>query len=161
MCRVSDIEIRPTRYLAPVARALIAAAADDLRARYGSELDLTPSEAFEYDPPDGAFLVAWRNGVPVGCAGWRSFGDDEKIAELKRMYVDPMARGVGVATALLEAAEESAVAHGRTRMILECGGDQPEAAALYERCGYSRIDNFGAFARYETTLSFGRDLPVP
>jgi len=157
---VSDIEIRPTRYLAPVAQTLMEAAAADLKARYGSELDLTPAEAYEYDPPDGAFMVAWREGLPIGCAGWRSHGGSEQIAELKRMYVDPAARGGGVASALIAAAEESAAAHGRTRMILECGSDQPAAAALYERCGYSRIENFGAYGEFETTLSFGRDLPT-
>jgi len=157
---VSEIEIRPTRYLAPVARTLLAAAAADLKTRYGSELDLNPAEAYEYDPPAGAFLVAWRGGEPVGCAGWRSHGETEQTAELKRMYVDPTARGSGVASALITAAEESAAAHGRTRMILECGSDQPAAAALYERCGYTRIDNFGAYGRFDTTLSFGRDLPA-
>lgn len=155
---MSVIEIRPTRYLAPVARTLMAAAAADLKARYGSELDLTPAEAYEYDPPDGGFLVAWRDGEPVGCAGWRRHGETETTAELKRMYVDPGARGGGVASALITAAEESAAARGRTRMILECGSDQPAAAALYERRGYTRIDNFGTYGGYETTLSFGRDL---
>ncbi|HKD96503.1 MAG TPA: GNAT family N-acetyltransferase [Micromonosporaceae bacterium] len=157
---MSDIEIRPTRYLAPVARTLMAAAAADLKARYGSELDLTPAEAYEYDPPSGGFLVAWRDGVPVGCAGWRSHGDAEEVAELKRMYVDPDARGGGVASKLIAAAEASAAERGRIRMILECGSDQPAAAALYERCGYVRIENFGAYGQYDTTLSYGRDLPT-
>ncbi len=105
---VTDIDIRPTRYGAPIARALVAAAMADLGARYGGGGDETPVESIEFDPPNGLFLIAWREGVAVGCAGWRSHEESDEVAELKRMYVDPAARGVGVAASLLAAVEDAA-----------------------------------------------------
>ena len=74
------------------------------------------------------------------------------------MYVSPMARGVGVAKALLTAIEESAAEQGRTRMILECGNRQPEAIALYEKLGYARIPDFGHYKGFPDVRSYGRDL---
>jgi GNAT superfamily N-acetyltransferase len=158
---VTDIEIRPSRYLAPTARNLVAAAMADLGARYGGDGDDTPVEAIEFDPPDGAFFVAWRGGVAVGCAGWRSHDESEDVAELKRLYVDPAARGYGVASALLTAVEDSAAEHGRIRMILECGSKQPEAIALYEKHGYTSIPHFGFYRNAPDVRSFGRDLGGP
>ena len=69
---VSDFEIKPMRFGAPVSQQMVAAAMADLGARYGGSGDGTPVDASEFDPPFGSFLVAWRDGVPAGCAGWRS-----------------------------------------------------------------------------------------
>ena len=155
---MTDIEIRATRYLAPVAQTLAAAAKDELATRYGGPGDDTPIEAMEFDPPEGGFFVAWRAGEPVGCAGWRSLPGDPNTAELKRMYVAPTARSAGVATALLSAVEESAIEQRRTRLILECGDRQPEAMALYEKRGYDRIPDFGHYKDAPGVRSYGRDL---
>jgi GNAT superfamily N-acetyltransferase len=155
---VTDIEIRPMRYGAPVTRMLVAAAMADLGARYGSNGDETPVESVEFDPPNGLFLIAWRDGVAVGCAGWRSHANADEVAELKRLYVDPSARNSGVASALLGAVEDTARAAGRIRMILECGNQQPEAIALYEKSGYVRIEDFGFYKGYPDVRSYGREL---
>ena len=155
---MTDIEIRATRYLAPVAQTLAAAAKNELATRYGGPGDDTPIEAMEFDPPEGGFFVAWRAGEPVGCAGWRSLPGDPNTAELKRMYVAPPARGAGVATALLSAVEESTIDQRRTRLILECGDRQPEAIALYEKLGYARIPDFGHYKDAPGVRSYGRDL---
>ncbi len=98
------------------------------------------------------------DGTAVGCVGWRSHEDADEIAELKRMYVAPAARGTGVAAALLTAAEDSAREQGRVQMILECGEKQPEAVALYEKSGYTRIADFGFYRDAPGVLSYGRDL---
>ena len=155
---VSDIDIRPTRFGAPTARALIAAAMADLGSRYGGEGDETPVESVEFDPPNGLFMIAWRDGVALGCAGWRSHGESDDVAELKRLYVEPSARGTGVASALLAAVEDAARSAGRVRLILECGDRQPEAVALYSGHGYERIENFGYYRDEPGVLSFGRAL---
>jgi putative acetyltransferase len=65
--------------------------------------------------------------------------------ELKRMYVDPQARGQGVAKAILALLETKARAAGCRLLRLETGPYQPEALALYEACGYQRR---GVFAPY-------------
>ena len=160
---VSDVEIRPSRYGAPAAQALIAAAQTELTERYGSA-DENPIESVEFDPPEGAFLLAWLDGVPVACAGWRTIAHTsdldlpDDVAELKRMYAVPDVRGSGVAAALLTAIEESARGQGMRRIILETGGQQPEAIRFYGRSGYDRIPNYGYYKDEPDCISFGRDL---
>ncbi|SIN37724.1 Acetyltransferase (GNAT) family protein [Micromonospora cremea] len=153
---VSEIEIRVSRFDAPVAQQLIRDALADLGARYGGTGDDTPVDAAEFEPPDGAFLVAYLAGEPVGCGGWRSHGAD--TAELKRMYTAPAARGRGVARTVLAAVERSAREQGRKRMVLECGDRQPEAIAMYTSAGYEQIPNFGFYKDEEGCVSFGRTL---
>jgi GNAT superfamily N-acetyltransferase len=155
---VTDIVIKPMRYGAPVARALVAAAMADLGQRYGGSGDDTPVEATEFDPPDGAFMVAYVDGQPAGCGAWRAHGDGDQVAEVKRMYTEPSFRGRGVARAVLTALEDSARENGRRRIILETGARQPEAIQLYEKSGYDRITNFGFYREEPDAVSFGRDL---
>ncbi|MFI5491010.1 GNAT family N-acetyltransferase [Actinoplanes sp. NPDC051859] len=99
-------------------------------------------------------------GVPagerlVGCGGWRRHGED---AELKRMFTIAAARGRGVARRVLAAIEESAREQGCKRVILETGDKQPEAIALYEKCGYERIEDFGYYKGEPGVLSYARTL---
>ncbi|MEU4479497.1 GNAT family N-acetyltransferase [Micromonospora sp. NPDC023966] len=155
---MSEIEIRAQRFDAPESQALIRAALADLGRRYGGSGDETPVDAAEFEPPAGTFLVAYLDGQPVGCGGWRSHGDDGATAELKRMYTAPAARGRGVARAVLAAVERSARDQGRKRIILECGDKQPEALAMYTSAGYERIPNFGFYQDAPGCLSFGRTL---
>src|SRR5690606_31883001 len=128
---VGELEIRQVAYDDPVAQTLVAAAMADLGQRYGGPGDETPVHPAEFTPPQGMFLVAYLDGAPVGCGGWRSSGDSGTVAELKRMFTVPAARRRGVARRVLAAVEESARAAGRSRMILECGDRQPEAIELY------------------------------
>ncbi|MFI6760664.1 GNAT family N-acetyltransferase [Micromonospora sp. NPDC050417] len=146
------------RYDSLVAQQLVADALADLGRRYGGSGDETPVDVRDFESPSGAFLVAYRGGEPVGCGGWRSHGDDGETAELKRMYTAPSARGRGVARAVLGAVERSAREQGRKRLILECGDKQPEAIAMYESCGYVRIENFGYYRDSPDCLSYGRPL---
>ncbi len=155
---MSEVKIVPTGYLDPVARTLVSAALADLSARYGGEGDSTPIDPAQFDPPTGAFLVAWLDGEPVGCAGWRTFEGDPDAAEIKRMFTLPAARRRGVAMAVLRAVEDSARAAGRKRTILETGALQPEAIALYERAGYRLIENFGYYKDEPDVRSYGREL---
>jgi GNAT superfamily N-acetyltransferase len=155
---VTEVEIRPVSYLDPAAQQLVAGALGDLVSRYGGEGDDTPVDPVDFEPPNGAFIIALLAGEPVACAGWRSHGEDCGVAELKRMYTASPARGKGLARRLLAAVEESAREHGRKQLILECGDRQPEAIALYHSAGYDRIEDFGFYRGYPGVLSFGRDL---
>lgn len=155
---VSELEIRRVRYDSAAARHLVVAALADLGARYGGNGDETPVDPAQFDPPEGAFLVGYLRGEPVGCGGWRSYGESGQTAELKRMYTVPAARGQGVARRLLAAVEWSAREAGRKRMILECGDKQPEAIAMYVSVGYQRIPNFGYYKDAPGCISYGRTL---
>ncbi|GIF51958.1 acetyltransferase (GNAT) family protein [Asanoa ferruginea] len=155
---VEHLEIRQLPFTAPESVSLVTDLLADLGARYNSSGDDTPVDASEFDPPNGAFLVAFLDGEPVGCAGWRSHGTDGEEAELKRMYTAPAGRRKGVARAVLRAVEDSAREAGRKRLILECGVKQPEAIAFYTANGYERIPDFGYYKGYPDVRSFGRTL---
>jgi GNAT superfamily N-acetyltransferase len=155
---VTEIEIRPTSFDDPVARAMIAEALADLGVRYGGSGDDTPVDADDFDPPAGRFLVAWIDGTPAGCGGWRTLAEDDEAAEIKRMYTVPGSRGRGVASAVLRAIEETAREAGKKRVVLETGHRQPEAIALYGKLGYERIPNFGYYKDHPGCVSFGRVL---
>lgn len=155
---VTEIVIKPMRYLAPVSQALVTETLADLAERYGGSGDDTPVQAVEFDPPEGGFFVAYIEEWPVGCGGWRTYDDDEQVAEIKRMYTRPEARKLGVARALLVALEESARDMGRKRIILQTGSAQPEAMALYERAGYEPIPSYGFYRDAPGARSYGRNL---
>jgi GNAT superfamily N-acetyltransferase len=155
---VTAIEIRTTRFDDLVARELITAALADLGMRYGGSGDETPVDPAEFDPPAGCFLVAWADGAPAGCGGWRTLIEDQAAAEIKRMYTAPAWRGRGVASAVLRAVETTARDAGKKRVVLETGHRQPEAIALYRKLGYEQIPNFGFYKDYKGCVSFGRVL---
>jgi putative acetyltransferase len=94
--------------------------------------------------PGVLFAVARdEEGAAVGC-GALVLGEDH--GELKRMYVRPGRRGLGVGKALLAFLEAEASRRGCTRFMLETGISQPEALRLYERSGYARRGPFGTYA---------------
>ena len=68
------------------------------------------------------------------------------VAEIKRMYVDPSARGRGVGRQILDALEAEARRLGARRIVLETGPRQPEAIALYARAGFAEIPLFGEYS---------------
>lgn len=111
-------------------------------------------------PGDGAFLIAYRDGQPVGCGAMRRI--DATTAELKRMYVKPSARGQGVGRALVDALEREARELGVTRVVLETGTRLTAAITLYERMGYERIPLFGEYlSSPATSLCYGKALDHP
>ena len=103
-------------------------------------------DAKSFDPaeargPRGAFLLAILDGQPVGCGALCPV--DEETAEIRQVFVTPPARRRGVGRALLAALEQCALDFSYHLIRLETGNRQPEAIALYERCGYHRVHAFG------------------
>lgn len=139
-----------------------------LQAFYGEvygDGDATPVDPADFRTPSGLFLVGYDDGVPVATGAWRAVDADpadpprrDGDAELKRMYVEPAARGRGHARAVLVALERAAAAAGRRRMILETGDGQPAAIALYETSGYRRTSNFGAYRNDPRSRCFAKPL---
>jgi putative acetyltransferase len=89
------------------------------------------------------FVVARIDGRAVGC-GAVLLGEDGQ-GELKRMFVDPAARGRGVGRAILAAVEEIARAEGMRQLQLETGVDGPDALGLYRGAGYCERGPFGSY----------------
>ncbi|MES4901549.1 MULTISPECIES: GNAT family N-acetyltransferase [unclassified Streptomyces] len=109
-------------------------------------------------PPHGMFLVAQHDGEPAGCAGVRLL-DGGSTAELKRVFVRPAKRGLGVGAVLLAAAEAAARELGAERAVLETRLDLREARALYARYGYVDVPPFREGPYTEVWL--GKDLGAP
>ena len=132
--------------------------------RYGDEGDVTPLDARMFEPPLGLYLIAYDDrDRPVATGGWRSQDENDEgyadgDAELKRMYVIPEARGLGLARRILAALETDARAAGRTRMVLETGTEQPEAIALYESSGYELCAKFGHYRDSPMSRCFAKPL---
>src|SRR5512141_1249250 len=87
-----------------------------------------------------AFFVTRVDGVPAGCCGVQFF--DNEYGELKRMFVRPQFRGLGLAKLMLEHLEQYTREHGIKLLRLETGIHQKEAIGLYERMGYQNIPHF-------------------
>jgi len=101
-------------------------------------------------------LLATARGEQVGCVGLRRI--DDQTAELKRMFVRPGARRLGVARALLTACEQAALDLGYRELWLETGTLQPEAVALYRSAGYEPVPPFGQYAAESLSVHLGRTL---
>ncbi|HYE00550.1 MAG TPA: GNAT family N-acetyltransferase [Alphaproteobacteria bacterium] len=93
--------------------------------------------------PEVTFLVARLDGRAVGCAALVRCGAD--WAEIKRMFVDPAARGHKLGRRLLQALEAAASEQGIAILRLETGISQPEALALYRTAGFAEIEPFGDY----------------
>lgn len=144
----------------PAAVYLRSAQRAELDARYGSddhEPGVIPSGE---DVP--VFLVASDEaGDPVACGGLRPLdsavlGPD--VAEIKRMYAAPEARGTGAAVAVLRALEDEARSLGIRSLVLETGTFQPDAVRFYQREGYVPIPRYGHYIGSDLSLCFAKAL---
>ncbi len=95
------------------------------------------------EKPTVSFLVARNAGDIVGCCALVEAGDG--TAEIKRMFVDPEARGLKVASSLMNALEAIAADRQLDAIQLETGIYQPEAIGLYRKYGYVEIEPFGSY----------------
>ena len=90
-----------------------------------------------------AFFVTRQDGVAAGCGGIELFGTE--YGEVKRMYVRPQFRGLGLAKLMLEHLAAYARQHNIHLLRLETGIHQKEAIALYERMGFQKVPPFGTY----------------
>ena len=74
------------------------------------------------------------------------------------MYVEPRARGRGIAQAVVQRLETIAWDRGYATVLLESGIFQPEACALYERVGYVRRGSYGEYVDNEYSVFFEKQL---
>ncbi|WNI17123.1 bifunctional helix-turn-helix transcriptional regulator/GNAT family N-acetyltransferase [Actinacidiphila sp. ITFR-21] len=102
-------------------------------------LSLLP-DAGELRPPHGLFLIARLHGEPVGCAGLKlPLGAP---AEIKRMWVAPHARRLGLARRFLAELEARAALHGRTQLRLDTNKALTAAITLYHAHGFNEVPAF-------------------
>ena len=106
-------------------------------------LTLPLSDAAKYRPPNGAFLIAWSDDLPVGCASLRPL--EPGVAEVKRLWIDPIARGQGLARRLMRALESRARDMGYTHLKLDSNAALTQAIALYRSDGWHDIAPYTGF----------------
>lgn len=93
-------------------------------------------------------------GIPDELGGTHPAG----TGEVKRVYVEPGARGQGLSRRVVVELEDRARAVGLTRLVLESGMMQPEAMGLYLSLGYDPIETYGPYAGFPGTRCFAKEL---
>jgi ribosomal protein S18 acetylase RimI-like enzyme len=105
---------------------------------FDAELASLPGE---YAPPRGHLLLAFVNGELAGCGALRPFADaeDGNACEMKRLYVRPACRGVGLGRILAKELFDEARRVGYTTMLLDTLDDMEAARELYASLGFVEI----------------------
>jgi putative acetyltransferase len=88
----------------------------------------------EYGPPSGTFLLARHNGEFVACGAFRRFSDSD--CEMKRLYMRPAGRNLGIGRRLAQALIAEAKSLGYRRMLLDTLPTMQSAQALYKSLGF-------------------------
>lgn len=92
-----------------------------------------------YAPPDGNLWFARVDGAVAGVVGLRPFGSDGRLrgcCEMKRLWVRPGYRGLGLGRRLAVKTLEAAEALGYRRMVLDTVHHMTEAQSLYASLGF-------------------------
>jgi DNA-binding MarR family transcriptional regulator len=135
------LEERDPRH--PDARYCLSEYYAELARRFEKGFDVSLSrdpDAREMIRPRGVFLVAILDAMPIGCVGLKGSGGD--VAEIKRLWVAPSSRGLGLAKRLMAAAEIAARELSIEVLRLDTNSALTEAEQLYRRAGWSEIDRF-------------------
>lgn len=93
-----------------------------------------------YAPPDGRLLLAWHESGPIGCVALQRV--DAARGEMKRLYVRPTARGLGIGRLLVTTILEAAKSVGYSQLVLDTLPSMIEAQRLYEQYGFSEIEPY-------------------
>ncbi|MEZ5289294.1 MAG: MarR family winged helix-turn-helix transcriptional regulator [Vicinamibacterales bacterium] len=127
----------------PDARWCLRQYVEELGRRFEAGFD--PARSLPADPadlalPSGLLVIARLRGTPVACGALKLHG--RAPAELKRMWVSPDVRGLGLGRRLLASLEGHAGAHGAAAVRLETNRALTEAVALYRASGYREVSPF-------------------
>jgi putative acetyltransferase len=148
------IQLKRTTSADPHFRALVNQLDHDLRIRNGDMMDIYDQhniiEAID------TVVIAYLDHVPVACGCFKSF--DSTAVEIKRMFVQPEARGKGISIKVLTALEDWARELGFAYTVLETGGKQTEALGLYPKTGYVEIAKYGPYVDLPDSICFRKEL---
>jgi GNAT superfamily N-acetyltransferase len=103
-----------------------------------------------------AVVLAFQDDEPAGCGAFKPYG--ESGVEMKRVFVKPDFRGLGISKRVMAELETWAAEKGCTHSVLETGINQPEAISLYEGIGYRRRENFEPYVGLAESVCFEKAL---
>lgn len=155
----ATLQIAPADPFAPESLRLAAALWAELSTIY-PEMTAPPFPPRDIVGDRAVFMVASLGDAAIGCGAIRPLPEGPaEIAEVKRMYVAPEARGRSVAAAILRELEAWAAERGYVTARLETGGRQPIAIHLYETHGYQPIPPYGQHPDDRLARCFEKALP--
>ncbi|WP_213806587.1 GNAT family N-acetyltransferase [Granulicella sp. dw_53] len=100
----------------------------------------------QYQSPEGILLLAWVDGVAVGCCAVRIVRKHrvpERGCEMKRLWIEPSARGLGLGRRLVEAAIAWATTAGYEAMYLDTvPAAMPQANGMYKAMGFESVERY-------------------
>lgn len=140
LVRVSSVEFAAADFRSADAERCLQKYYAELAARFPSGFELHADDAPAADelaPPAGCMIIARLFGEPIGCGGLRTLAPG--IGELKRMWISPEVRGLGVGRRLLAELEQAAIARKLHTARLDTNGSLAEALHLYRTSGYREI----------------------
>ena len=143
LMQAGAVEVTVVSPRSPAAESCLAEYFQELRQRFAG--GFAPEKSVSADPeeltpPAGYFLVATLDGRAVGCGALKVH--PAKVGEIKRMWVAPSARGIGIGRRILGALEEQALKAGLRTVRLDTNETLNEALNLYRRAGYREIPAF-------------------
>jgi len=148
------IVLRRTNGVDPHFQLLVADLDKDLWARYPTiQQNFTP---FNRIDESARVVVAYADDTPVGCGCFRAM--DKETLEIKRMYVKPESRGMGIAKSILSELEEWGKDEGFIQANLETGNNQPEALAVYGGAHYKQIPNYPPYTHIAESICMAKKL---
>lgn len=151
----SEISVELADPASPESLLLVQHLWDELGSLYG---DTGPCR---FAPADvmgsgAAFVLARLARHAVGCGAIKPV--EKGVAEVKRMFVEPLARRRGIGREILRILEGIARELGYASLRLETGVHQPSAIRLYEAAGYKRIESYGRYAEDPLSRCFEKLL---
>lgn len=151
LLRAATVQFEVVDPRSPEARSAIERYFAELDERFSGGFDASVArdevaEAAALSAPDGAFVVIRSDLETIGCGGlqridvagphWR------RTAEVKRMWIDPGWRGVGLGRRLVDRLEQLAEERGARRVVLDTNESLAEAIAMYGAMGYQPMERY-------------------
>ena len=101
-------------------------------------------------------FIAYNLGQAIGCIATKTYSED--VLKMKRLFVDPIARGAGIATNLINKLESQAYSNGYKKIIVETGKNNNEAIRLYKKMNYQLIDNYPPYDGLSNSVCMSKHL---
>lgn len=128
----------------------------DLDRRVGKVIQREKYAKFNLTDKISEAIVIYEDGKPVGGGAIRKYDDD--TTELKRVFVHPENQGMGLGTKLVQELIKWAKELGFSNMVLETGMLLVESRAVYKKCGFEVIENYGPYVNIPESLCMGLKL---